>query len=56
MAKKVEAICVKHGLPYRKEAVGKRIKRTLSLMMGWTTMPREPFVPQVNLDNGAFAE
>lgn len=55
MATKVEAICEKHGLPYRKEAVGKRIKRTLSLMMGWTKMPREPYVPAVTM-NEVFAE
>lgn len=41
VAPKVEAICAKHGLPYRKELVTKRIARTLKLMLGAISMPRE---------------
>ncbi len=41
IAPRVEAICAKHGLPYVKERVDKRIAKTLALMIGKVSMPRE---------------
>jgi fatty acid desaturase len=41
IAPKVEAVCAKHGLPYRKERVDERVKKTLALMIGKVSMPRE---------------
>jgi len=41
IAPSVEAICKKHGLPYRKERVDVRVRKTLEVMIGRHSMPRE---------------
>jgi len=41
IAPRVEAICEKHGLPYRKERVDVRVRKTLEVMVGRRSMPRE---------------
>lgn len=42
IAPRVEELCARHGLPYRKERVDRRIRETLGLMLGKLSMPREP--------------
>jgi fatty acid desaturase len=36
----VKAVCTKHHIPYIQESVFKRLKRTLDVMVGKTSMPR----------------
>ncbi len=39
MAPRVRSICEKHGIPYREESVLRRLKKTVDIMIGETTMP-----------------
>jgi fatty acid desaturase len=45
-AKEVEAICQKHNIPYRYEALHRRMWRMVDIVVGNTTMPRVP-APEV---------
>ncbi|MDH5231128.1 MAG: fatty acid desaturase [Gammaproteobacteria bacterium] len=38
---KVQALCEQHGISYRQESVFKRLKKTVDVMVGKTTMPVE---------------
>jgi hypothetical protein len=37
----VKALCAKYGIPYVQESVWKRVKKTVDIMVGKTSMPRQ---------------
>ncbi|HEX5276778.1 MAG TPA: fatty acid desaturase, partial [Fluviicoccus sp.] len=37
----VKALCAKYGIPYVQESVWKRLKKTVDVMVGKTSMPRQ---------------
>jgi fatty acid desaturase len=37
----VKALCAKYGIPYVQESVWKRLKKTVDIMVGNTSMPRQ---------------
>jgi hypothetical protein len=41
-APKLKAICAKHGVPYVQESVFERLRKTVDIMIGRTTMRRFP--------------
>jgi hypothetical protein len=41
-APKLKAICAKHGVPYVQESVWNRLRKTVDVMVGSTSMPDFP--------------